>query len=66
MKANLFTSNYIDKVILSSNIINYDPDCFDKTTIIQGLENLNNINLFYDSKKDLRLDIIKSFFFDNI
>ncbi len=64
LKANLFTSNYIDKVILSSNIINYDPDCFDKTTIIQGLENLNNINLFYDSKKDLRLDIIKEEWLD--
>lgn len=59
LKANLFTTNYIKEVTLSSQIINYDPDCFDKSTIIHGLENLNNINLFYDSNNNLRLDIIR-------
>ena len=59
LKANLFTTNYINEVTLSSHITNYDPECFDKSTIIYGLDNLDNINLFYDLNKNLRLDIIK-------
>lgn len=55
----LFISNDIVEVNLPKQIHNFNPDCFDDSVKVFGLNNLENINIIFDENKNLKLNLVK-------
>lgn len=59
LNSSLFISNDIAEVHLPKQIHNFNPDCFDDSVKVFGLNNLENINIIFDENKNLKLNLVK-------